>query len=141
MNLCKMAATLVLGIGLWAGCDKEPAPATPPPTPSVPAPKAGSSAADAMHQMTDTVKSASATVTAEAQKLIDQAQTYIKENKWDLADTTIKKLEEMKASLPAEWATKVEQARNAFNSAKNAAAALPGMVPNPAAPAAPARGQ
>jgi len=141
-NKAACVLTMSLGVGTFVGCEKESAPATPS-TPAVPAPQAGS--ADAAHQMTDTVKSAAAnassTVAAEAQKLLDQAQAYIKENKWDLADTTIKKLEDMKASLPAEWAAKVEQARTALNSAKSAAAAIPGMVPNPAAPAAPARGQ
>ncbi len=149
LNKAACVLGLSLALGTIAGCEKEPAPSTPstPAAPKPPAPQAGSSAAGAMQQMTDAAKSAAAnassTVQAEAQKLLDQAQAYIKDNKWDLADSTIKKLEEMKASLPAEWATKVEQARTAFNSAKSAVANIPGMAPNPAAPAAPApaRGQ
>jgi hypothetical protein len=137
----KIAFVLALSLvmGTFVGCEKESTPSTPG-TPAPPTPQATDS-------MTDTLKSAAAnassTVTTEAQKLLDQAQAYIKENKWDLADTTIKKLEEMKASLPAEWAAKIDQARSALNTAKNAAAAIPGMAPNPAAPAAPApaRGQ
>jgi hypothetical protein len=147
MKLFGYKAGLILGfslaVGTFVGCEKESSPATPS-TPAVPVPQAGTSAADAVRQATDAAKTtagnASATVSAEAQKLLDQAQEYIKDKKWDLADTTIKKLEDMKASLPAEWATKVDQARKMLDTAKNAAAAIPGMAPNPAAPA-PARGQ
>lgn len=56
--------------------------------------------------------------TAEAQKLLDQAMSYIKDNKLELADKSLTQLEGMKASLPAGWGDKIDAARKAFTAAK-----------------------
>jgi hypothetical protein len=67
--------------------------------------------------------------TTEAQKLLDQAMQYIKENKLNDADTVLTKLEAMKPKLPAEWASKIDSARSAFNSAKAGSDKLKSLVP------------
>jgi hypothetical protein len=54
----------------------------------------------------------------EAQTMLNQAMTYIKENKYDLADKTLTKLEGMKASLSPTLQKGVAQARTALNAAK-----------------------
>jgi hypothetical protein len=130
---CVLAAGLAMGM---VGCEKkETTPATPT-NPPAPQPQAVTNAVQNMASSAQSAaKEAAATVTAEAQKLLDQATQYIKENKMDLADTTIKKLEEMKAQLPAEWQAKIADARSMFDKAKAAAAAIPGAV----APAGQAR--
>ena len=58
-----------------------------------------------------------AVLNTEAQKLFEEAMASIKEKKWDLADSTIKKLVDLKAKLPAEWQTKIENLRKSFTAA------------------------
>lgn len=60
-----------------------------------------------------------AAVGTEAQKYFDEAMTYVKEKKWDLADGSIKKLEALKPNLSPEWQTKVDQLRKTFTAAKS----------------------
>ncbi len=130
---CVLAAGLAVGM---VGCEKSDTttPATPT-NPPAPQPQAVQNAVQNMASSAQSAaKEAAATVTAEAQKLLDQATQYIKENKMDLADTTIKKLEEMKAQLPAEWQAKIADARAMFDKAKAAAAAIPGAVAPAAQP-------
>ena len=67
--------------------------------------------------------------TTEAQKLLDQAMQYIKDNKLNDADTVLTKLEAMKPKLPAEWASIIDSARSAFNSAKAGSDKLKSLVP------------
>jgi hypothetical protein len=55
---------------------------------------------------------------AEYAKQIEQATTYIRDKKWDLAETTIKSLETNKASLPAAMQTQVTNLRTMLDSAK-----------------------
>ena len=50
--------------------------------------------------------------------MLDQAVAYIKDNKLDLADTTLTKLEGMKASRPASMQKGVDDARAMLNAAK-----------------------
>jgi len=59
--------------------------------------------------------------------LIDQATAYVKDNKLDLADSTIKQLEGMKASLPAEYQGKIDELRSLFDKAKTAMPGMPKM--------------
>lgn len=117
---------LIVATAMWTGCEK--------------AAESTGSAADAVKSAADSAQTAgadmAATVTAEAQKLLDQATAYVKENKLDSAEPIIKKLEEMKAKLPAEWAAKIAQARSAFDTAKKAMMAMPAGMPAPAAPPA-----
>jgi len=131
-------SAMVLGGLLIIGCEKSEKPTTPaspaapatPATPAMPATPATPSA-DASK---DAAAGAAATTapavpppaaaaavdakTAEAQKLLDQATEYIKENKLDLADKTLTQLEGMKASLPPEWASKIDTARKSLTAAK-----------------------
>ena len=67
--------------------------------------------------------------TAQAQSLLDQAMQYIKDNKLDDADTALTKLEALKPKLPAEWASKIDSARSAFNTAKSGSDKLKSLVP------------
>lgn len=86
-------------------------------------------AAAAADSAGETAAAAGADVSAEATKLIDQATTYIKENKWDLAESTVKQLEGMKASLPADYQGQVDNVRKMLDTAKAAAGSgikLPG---------------
>jgi hypothetical protein len=65
----------------------------------------------------------------EAQAKLDQVMQYVKDNKLDLADTTLKQLENNKASLPVSVADKLPNARQMINTAKAGGAAgikLPG---------------
>ena len=66
---------------------------------------------------------------AEVQKMIDQALTYVKENKMELADKTLTQLESMKAQIPVEYHPKIDQARKAFTAAKAGGGNLGGLLP------------
>jgi hypothetical protein len=115
------------------------APATPsasettPSTPAIPTPDhtpataAIGNATAATQAAADSVAANSAVATTEAQKLLDQALTYIKENKLELADKTITQLEGMKASLPTAMQTRVADARNLLNAAKTGGGKLPAL--------------
>jgi hypothetical protein len=70
--------------------------------------------------------SAASGSTAEAQKLLDQASQYIKENKWDLADQTLTSLEAMKSQLPASVGTQIDSTRKLLNTARSGGSLLGG---------------
>ena len=74
---------------------------------------------------------------ADATTQINQVMQYIKDHKLDLAETTLKKLEDNKASLPAAIGSQIDNARKMLDTAKAAAAAT-GSGSLPAAPAVPA---
>ena len=90
---------------------------------------ASNKAADAAQTAKDNIAGASsaakdatnATV-AEAQTKLDQVTQYIKDNKLDLAETTLSGLEKMKASLPEAIQNQLASARSALNAAKAKAA-------------------
>jgi hypothetical protein len=68
--------------------------------------------------------------TGDAQKLIDEALQYIKDNKLDLAESTLKKVEGMRASLSPELQTALDNANKALAAAKlgsGSGVKLPGM--------------
>ena len=122
-RILMFAVPVVAGMA-FVGCDTKsntPAPATPPSSATPAAPTA-----DAVKTATDAAKTAAANVSADAQKLLDEVTQNIKDNKMQLAEDGLKKLEAMKPSLPADWAPKIDQARSAFDAAKKAAALLPG---------------
>jgi hypothetical protein len=118
-----------------AGTAGPSAPATPsaatpaPAAPSIPMPNETPTTA-AVSSAAAAAASQPAAATAEAQKLLDQAMNYVKENKLDLAEKAVTQLEGMKASLPAAMQTQVDNARKMLNTAKAAGAvkvpALPG---------------
>jgi hypothetical protein len=99
------------------------APATPaaptatiPPAPDTSA--ATAAANTAATQATAAANSAVSATDAEAQKLLDQTMQYIKENKLDLADTALTKLEGMKSSLSPTLQKGVTDARSMLTAAK-----------------------
>jgi len=74
---------------------------------------------------------------ADATSQINQVMQYIKDHKLDLAETTLKKLEDNKASLPAAIGSQVDNARKMLDTAKAAAAGSGSLPAAPAVPAAP----
>lgn len=91
--------------------------------------KQAETVSDSVKQQADAAANAAASSpeAAEATKQIEQVMTYIKENKLELAEATLSKLEEKKASLPAAVQAQVANARTMLDTAKKAA--------KPAAPA------
>ena len=68
----------------------------------------------------------------EAKTLLQQAATHIKENKYDLAEKALEKLEGMADKLPTSLQSQIKQARTTLDVAKGASElkvpeALPGM--------------
>jgi hypothetical protein len=149
-HLLLLVGGLILGGLSLVGCEKEDATTATPPAPqeSPAAQPAGGAldkaAQDAAGTLTDAKKQAAgavesakeagaeatSTIQNEAQKLLDQATQYIKENKFELADQTIAKLEGMKAQLPQTMQDAIGKARSALDTAKKAQ----GMMPGGAAP-------
>ena len=74
---------------------------------------------------------------ADATSQVNQVLQYIKDHKLDLAETSLKKLEDNKASLPAAVASQVDNARKMLDTAKMAAGSSGGGAA-PALPAIPA---
>jgi hypothetical protein len=116
--LCLFSAAMI-------GCDKgtDTAPATK-------VEQAVKSAGDAAAQKASDVASA---VTTEAQKYLDQVNQFIKENKLNEADAVLTKLEALKDKLPAEWAAKINSAKEMLAKAKSAlGGGAPAPLPAPA---------
>jgi hypothetical protein len=61
---------------------------------------------------------------SEATKLLDQTMAYIKENKLDLAEKSLKTAEQMKPQLPTSFAPRIDQARSALELAKQGSSLL-----------------
>jgi len=97
------SATAPAAAGDAAPSAATPAGATAGPSESAAAPTSAPSA-----QMTAT----------EAQTKLDQVTQYIKDNKLDLAEKSLKQLEDNKAQLPVTVADKLPQVRSALNAAK-----------------------
>ena len=70
---------------------------------------------------------------AESQKQVAQVMDYIKEKKWDLAESTLKTLEANKATLSPEIQSQVTNARTMLDAAKKGL----GATTAPAVPALP----
>ena len=108
------------------------APSTPAATPdtSTAAPAAASDPAAAAAAPTQPAGAAAAATATQAQTLLDQTVTYIKENKMDLAEKSLTQLEGLKPKLPAEYHPKIDSARKAFNAAKTGQGLkLDGLLP------------
>ena len=134
MRVTNLFAGAVVVAMLMLGCEKSEsttatpsAPATPatPATPAEPAtPATPSAATPAIPAPPDTAAAVApqrrppAPPRPKAQKLLDQAMQYIKDNKLDLADTTLTKLEGMKASLSPTLQKGVDNARSMLTAAK-----------------------
>jgi len=115
------------GTSATPAASETPATETPAVTPTT-APSAGATlpdsaavtaAAQSAAQTAATQPAAAAgAVQQQAQTLLDQTVTYIKENKMDLAEKSLTQLEGLKPKLPAEWHPRIDQARKAFTAAK-----------------------
>ena len=68
---------------------------------------------------------------AQADALLTQASDYIKNNKLDLADQAVTKLQEMKSSLPTEYGPKIDELKTALDAAKASGGKLPGGMKLP----------
>ena len=73
---------------------------------------------DNAQKTADAAKASSDQTTTEATSLLAQVQQYIKDNKIDLAEKTIDKLDGMKGSLPASLQTQIETAQAALKAKK-----------------------
>ena len=148
----KLFAAAAISAAIFIGCDRNdhkdtpatpnptvPAPATPqtPRTenatpaaaPAAPAPALPDAGA-VVNSAVDTAKPAADAAVADATTKLEQVTQYIKDHKLDLAETTLKGLEDHKAQLPASIQPKVDQARSMLNAAKaaaNPAGALPAL--------------
>ena len=82
--------------------------------------KTAENASDALKKNADAAADAvnKAPAAAESQKQVAQVMDYIKEKKWDLAESTLKTLEANKATLPAEVQSQVTNARTMLDAAK-----------------------
>ena len=82
--------------------------------------KQAETASDAIKKNADAAAEAVAAnpAAAESQKQLDQVMTYMREKKWDLAETTLKTLETNKATLPAAMQSQVTNARSMLDAAK-----------------------
>jgi len=137
-----LAPALILATLLAFGCDSgdnttpatPPTPTTPTPTPTATAdgataPSAAAPSAAAGSSGSAAPTTAPALTATEAQTKLDQVTQYVKENKLELAETTLKQLEDNKASLPVTVADKLPEARKMLTAAKAGGAAgltLPG---------------
>jgi hypothetical protein len=108
------------------------APTTMPAPGGAPDTTALTAAAQTAGQTAATQPAAAAgAVQQQAQTLIDQTVTYIKENKMDLAEKSLTQLEQLKPKLPAEWHPRVDSVRKAFNAAKTGQGLkLDGLLPS-----------
>jgi hypothetical protein len=123
-----LIAPIVVGGLLIVGCEKSETKSAAPAAPAVPATPQSAApatpAAPAIPPPPDTAKmmaattQAAGTASAEAQKLLDQAVQYIKDNKLDLADKTLTQVEGMKSSLSPAMQKQVDSARSMLNAAK-----------------------
>jgi hypothetical protein len=149
MSLLRALGVSMISCVMFLGCEKsdtQPATPTAPPKPTAGTPAegaqkaadaAGSAISDANRDATAAggaaaakADDASAAVQTKAQELLDQTMTYVKENKFELAEKALTQLDGMKAQLPAEWGPRIEQARSALNAAKaSGAVKVPGGLP------------
>ena len=106
-----------------------PTPATPsaPAAPVIPTPPAAPTASPA----TPATPSATATAESQADTLIAQATQYVKDNKLDLADQAVTKLQGMKGSLPATYGPTIDNLKTMLDAAKAKNGVLPGGLKLP----------
>jgi hypothetical protein len=71
------------------------------------------------------------TLKKNADQYLQDLATYIKDNKLDLADKAVAKLDEMRSKLPAEYGPKIDQIKQALAAAKAVAGKVPAALPKP----------
>lgn len=138
-----LAATLV-------GCDRKPSASSPTPTPTTPPPAtqpadqsdlrtrtaelARDAAVEAQKKASEAASAArevASDVAARAQALIDQASTYLGENKYELADKALTQAEQLTESLSQGMQQTVRSLRARLDAARaRQAAAAPTTQPD-----------
>ena len=130
-----LCASLFVSASFLVGCDEQK-PATPPAAPEKSQSQGVGGAAIDQAQKTvggvktdaaktvDAAKTQTDAAAKAAEGQVQQVMDYIKENKLDLAEQALAKLEAAKASLPAAIQDKLATARQALNTAKAAAGKL-----------------
>jgi hypothetical protein len=140
-----LTSTALLSVAVTViGCDnnENPAPAPTPPAAPAPVPQATTPPPPtADPTMTDPAQNATPATppggataaatdatTAEATTLMDQTVQYVKENKWDLADASMKKLDAIKDQLPESLKPRYAQVKTMYDTAKvGKSISVPGM--------------
>lgn len=79
---------------------------------------AGARPGDAASPAQEQTAAAAQLTTEQAKTMLDQAVTYVKENKYDLAEKTLNQVEAHKASLPKAMQDQVGTVRTMLNTAK-----------------------
>ena len=133
-----LCASLFVSASFLVGCDEQK-PVTPPPAPEKSQSQGVGGAAMDQAQKTvggvqtdaaktvDAAKTQTEAAAKAAEGQVQQVMDYIKENKLDLAEQALTKLEASKTSLPAAVQTKLPTARQALDAAKAAAGKLPSV--------------
>ncbi|MCC6422557.1 MAG: hypothetical protein IT447_03695 [Phycisphaerales bacterium] len=111
--------SIVLAGAMVVGCDTKTE--TKPATPAVPgAPASGSESPKSIGDaITEKAASVSDAAVKEAQTKIEQAITYIKENKLDLAEKALTELDKIKDKLPESIQSQLANAHSMLNAAKS----------------------
>lgn len=130
---------VVLGASMLVGCERQDEaskPATPQNGQAAPAvseadrakaAEAVDTTAKAAGDAAQTAAAKSEALSKDAQAKLDQILAYIKDKKFDLADSALKQLEDAKASLPEAIQSKISAARTALNAAKAGELKLPSL--------------
>jgi hypothetical protein len=122
----KKIAVLALLVAFATGCKKEEEPkapaggtpaATPAPKPAETPPQTPYTAKPSGETANDLMK--------QAEGLFDQASAALQAKDIPGAEAAVKKLEELKAKLPADWQRKVDNLADAVKAAKGAGGLLP----------------
>lgn len=151
-TISSMTFAAMLASAALAGCKKEePMPTIPTKVDVAPAPvlpKATTGAATqpatslpattnaAVNPAAGAVDAGKAAAAKEAQARLDEVAQLIKDNKFDLADAGLKKLEENKASLPEAVQSRLPEFRKTLDAAKNSGTGTKLLAP-PKAPEVP----
>ncbi len=134
------AGLLVVGFAIF-GCGKKPK-ATPPepsatenqterPRTETPPAQPETTPPPAMPSTSPSpsaqLQSAGQMTATEAQNKLDQAIQYIKDKKYDLADSTLRQVEAHQTSLPASLQPRIAQVRDLLNAARTTGGQIPGL--------------
>jgi len=133
MRYTSLICSAVLCGAMAIGCEKKEEVKSPP-APAAPASPSALAPTAAPAVPATPATAAADTASADAQSKLDLVMTYIKDHKYDLADKTLKELEDSKASLPASVQQQLPTARTALTAAKASAATQPSGITLPSLP-------
>ena len=125
MEMSKLTVAATLAGAVLVGCNKEEPTATPPAkTETTPTTKPATATTmpavvgKAMDAAKDTLMAGKETALKDATAKLDEITGLIKDKKFDMADSGLKKLEENKAALPEVVQGKLPDIRKALDAAK-----------------------